>query len=260
MPPPFHLPIRPSSSAYNIILSTTLKPTTTPPISYPQRRAASQTTMPDDPQSTTPTTPTAKSILSTPLALFSLSPVTGYHRDGYCRASPSDAGNHSVAGIVSESVPRLHGRARERPARRARAEGRLQVVSLRGPVEGGLGGVPTGGGWEGGRAEVSLSGLICKGWECWWLLGWGSCGREGSWSVGGAQTGGYKHADASFSPQDSVKRYARRGIAGPAHRGLEGVCERQAVLTSTFWEQALCGNIMMGESVVEWHCTEYGMA
>ncbi|KAL8859167.1 MAG: hypothetical protein Q9178_004430 [Gyalolechia marmorata] len=41
-------------------------------------------------------------VLSKPLALFSLSPPTGYHRDGYCRTSPSDTGNHAIAGILTK--------------------------------------------------------------------------------------------------------------------------------------------------------------
>lgn len=37
-----------------------------------------------------------------PLALFSRQPMTGFHRDGYCRTGAADFGNHAVAGIVSE--------------------------------------------------------------------------------------------------------------------------------------------------------------
>lgn len=28
--------------------------------------------------------------------------MTGFHRDGYCRTSATDSGNHAVAGVVSE--------------------------------------------------------------------------------------------------------------------------------------------------------------
>lgn len=37
-----------------------------------------------------------------PLQLFSRQPMTGFHRDGYCRTGPADFGNHAVAGVVSE--------------------------------------------------------------------------------------------------------------------------------------------------------------
>lgn len=37
-----------------------------------------------------------------PLALFSKRPVTGFYRDGYCRVGPEDAGNHSVAGVLTD--------------------------------------------------------------------------------------------------------------------------------------------------------------
>jgi uncharacterized protein len=41
-------------------------------------------------------------VLHRPLKLHSLSPPTGFHRDGYCRTSPSDTGHHAIAGIVSD--------------------------------------------------------------------------------------------------------------------------------------------------------------
>lgn len=41
-------------------------------------------------------------VFKQPLALFSKQPMTGFHRDGYCRTSAADFGNHAVAGIVSE--------------------------------------------------------------------------------------------------------------------------------------------------------------
>lgn len=41
----------------------------------------------------------AKNVLGQTLQLFSKQPLTGFHRDGYCRYSTADAGNHSVAGI-----------------------------------------------------------------------------------------------------------------------------------------------------------------
>ena len=37
-----------------------------------------------------------------PLQLFSRQPMTGFHRDGYCRTGAADFGNHAVAGVVSE--------------------------------------------------------------------------------------------------------------------------------------------------------------
>ncbi|KAF2434653.1 hypothetical protein EJ08DRAFT_646137 [Tothia fuscella] len=43
-----------------------------------------------------------KNVLGQTLQLFSKKPLTGFHRDGYCRVSAADMGNHSVAGIVTE--------------------------------------------------------------------------------------------------------------------------------------------------------------
>jgi uncharacterized protein (DUF2237 family) len=40
----------------------------------------------------------AKNVLGQSLQLFSKQPLTGFHRDGYCRVSAADMGNHSVAG------------------------------------------------------------------------------------------------------------------------------------------------------------------
>lgn len=41
-------------------------------------------------------------VFKQPLAFFSRQPVTGFHRDGYCRTGAADFGNHAVAGIVTE--------------------------------------------------------------------------------------------------------------------------------------------------------------
>ena len=43
-----------------------------------------------------------RNVLGSALQLFSRSPLTGFYRDGFCRAGAADMGNHSVAGIVSE--------------------------------------------------------------------------------------------------------------------------------------------------------------
>lgn len=43
-----------------------------------------------------------QTVFKKPLQLFSKSPMTGFYRDGYCRTSAMDFGNHAVAGIVSE--------------------------------------------------------------------------------------------------------------------------------------------------------------
>jgi len=49
-----------------------------------------------------PLTPVAQlNIFSTPLLVHSLQPPTGYARDGYCHAPASDAGNHSVAAVLT---------------------------------------------------------------------------------------------------------------------------------------------------------------
>lgn len=41
-------------------------------------------------------------VFKQPLQLFSTQPMTGFYRDGFCRTSASDPGNHAVAGIVSD--------------------------------------------------------------------------------------------------------------------------------------------------------------
>ncbi|KAF8244302.1 hypothetical protein K440DRAFT_605246 [Wilcoxina mikolae CBS 423.85] len=40
-------------------------------------------------------------VLHRPLQLHSTSPVTGYLRDGFCHAPPSDPGNHSIAAVLT---------------------------------------------------------------------------------------------------------------------------------------------------------------
>ncbi|KAF2450627.1 hypothetical protein P171DRAFT_426953 [Karstenula rhodostoma CBS 690.94] len=42
-----------------------------------------------------------RNVHNQPLSLHSTSPLTGFLRTGYCEAPRSDAGNHSVAGIVT---------------------------------------------------------------------------------------------------------------------------------------------------------------
>lgn len=37
------------------------------------------------------------------LAQFSMDPPTGFHRDGYCRVTEDDKGNHSIASTVSSA-------------------------------------------------------------------------------------------------------------------------------------------------------------
>ncbi|KIW54382.1 hypothetical protein PV05_06742 [Exophiala xenobiotica] len=41
-------------------------------------------------------------VFKQPLAFFSNRPVTGFHRDGYCRTGAADFGNHAVAGVVTD--------------------------------------------------------------------------------------------------------------------------------------------------------------
>ncbi|CUA76065.1 hypothetical protein RSOLAG22IIIB_02072 [Rhizoctonia solani] len=41
-------------------------------------------------------------VLGTALERHSVSPMTGYFRDGYCRTDPSDFGEHTIAGVVSD--------------------------------------------------------------------------------------------------------------------------------------------------------------
>ena len=45
----------------------------------------------------------AKNVLGTALELCSLSPVTGFQRDGFCRLLPGDRGEHTVCAIVDEA-------------------------------------------------------------------------------------------------------------------------------------------------------------
>ncbi|KAI8933622.1 hypothetical protein NX059_009347 [Plenodomus lindquistii] len=42
-----------------------------------------------------------KNVFGQPLSLHSTKPLTGFTRSGYCEAPPSDTGNHSIAGIVT---------------------------------------------------------------------------------------------------------------------------------------------------------------
>ncbi|TGZ82475.1 hypothetical protein EX30DRAFT_394768 [Ascodesmis nigricans] len=43
----------------------------------------------------------AVNVLGTPLALHSLSPPTGFFRNGFCDTNASDIGSHTVAGILT---------------------------------------------------------------------------------------------------------------------------------------------------------------
>jgi uncharacterized protein len=43
-----------------------------------------------------------KNVISTPLKLCCLEPITGFYRDGYCRTGPNDYGTHVVAATVSQ--------------------------------------------------------------------------------------------------------------------------------------------------------------
>jgi uncharacterized protein len=40
-------------------------------------------------------------VFKQPLSFFSNKPMTGFHRDGYCRTGAADFGNHAVAGVVT---------------------------------------------------------------------------------------------------------------------------------------------------------------
>ncbi|CEL55378.1 hypothetical protein RSOLAG1IB_01388 [Rhizoctonia solani AG-1 IB] len=41
-------------------------------------------------------------VLGAQLERHSVSPITGFFRDGYCRTDRSDLGEHSIAGVVSD--------------------------------------------------------------------------------------------------------------------------------------------------------------
>lgn len=43
-----------------------------------------------------------KPVFRLPLRLFSMSPMTGFYRDGYCRVGAEDYGEHAVAGVVTD--------------------------------------------------------------------------------------------------------------------------------------------------------------
>jgi hypothetical protein len=47
---------------------------------------------------TSPQNESNKNVLGTTLQLFSKQPLTGFNRDGFCKVSAGDFGNHSVAG------------------------------------------------------------------------------------------------------------------------------------------------------------------
>lgn len=42
-------------------------------------------------------------MLDQPLELCGCAPLTGWHRDGYCRTDPTDLGRHTVCCVVSEA-------------------------------------------------------------------------------------------------------------------------------------------------------------
>ena len=44
-----------------------------------------------------------KNVLGTTLQLCSRSPLTGYHRDGFCKTDDTDVGQHTICCVVSES-------------------------------------------------------------------------------------------------------------------------------------------------------------
>lgn len=41
-------------------------------------------------------------ILGTPLECCCRAPMTGFHRDGYCRTAPDDVGQHTVCAVMTE--------------------------------------------------------------------------------------------------------------------------------------------------------------
>ena len=43
-----------------------------------------------------------KNILGSPLQICSTNPMTGYHRDGYCRPNKNDKGKHYVCGVMNQ--------------------------------------------------------------------------------------------------------------------------------------------------------------
>ena len=43
-----------------------------------------------------------KNVLGTTLQLCSRSPLTGYHRDGFCKTDNNDKGRHVIASIMTE--------------------------------------------------------------------------------------------------------------------------------------------------------------
>ncbi|QPN61819.1 DUF2237 domain-containing protein [Synechococcus sp. CBW1002] len=45
----------------------------------------------------------ARNVLDQPLELCGCAPLTGWHRDGYCRTDPTDLGRHTVCCVVSEA-------------------------------------------------------------------------------------------------------------------------------------------------------------
>ena len=46
---------------------------------------------------------TEKNILGDSLQICSTNPMTGYHRDGYCRPNVNDAGKHYVCGLMNQN-------------------------------------------------------------------------------------------------------------------------------------------------------------
>ena len=44
---------------------------------------------------------TAKNVLGNPLEICCTSPMTGFHRDGFCQTGPDDLGSHTVCAQVT---------------------------------------------------------------------------------------------------------------------------------------------------------------
>ena len=53
---------------------------------------------------TNPQNESHKNVLGSTLQLFSKQPLTGFNRDGFCRVTVGDFGNHSVAGTKTHAT------------------------------------------------------------------------------------------------------------------------------------------------------------
>ena len=64
--------------------------------------------------------PPARNVLGGTLEPCSLSPMTGFFRNGCCDTGPSDVGSHTVCAVMTDGFLAFSRRRRQRPVHPAR--------------------------------------------------------------------------------------------------------------------------------------------